>query len=181
MRLLIVTGLPATGKSTLATELAARYRLPLLAKDIFKESLLGAAGAVDAARSRKLSDISFDMLFAQLGQLAGGRMDAVLEGNFRAGQHEAVFSTLTAARIVQILCRVDEEERRRRIAARVGDPARHPGHGDAHATRDAGNDSFLELPGERLLFATNAAATSRDELLQQLDRWWHSAGTRQPA
>ena len=172
MRLIIVSGLPATGKTTLARALAARYRLPLLAKDVIKETLLEASGSVDAVSSRRLSDASFNMLFAELRQLAAADIDVVLEGNFRAGQHEAALRALPPARIAQILCRVEETERLRRIGARAEDPARHPGHGDAHAARDASNDSFLQLDGERLLLDTNAASTELDALLQRLDQWW---------
>ena len=48
-RLLLVTGLPATGKTTLARLLARRFTAPLLAKDVIKEPLLDVLGAADAA------------------------------------------------------------------------------------------------------------------------------------
>ena len=180
MRLLIVTGLPATGKSTLARQLAARYRLPLLAKDIIKETLLDATSAVDAARSRQLSDQSFNLLFTELHQLAAAGIDAVVEGNFRSGRHEAALRALPpAARIAQVLCRVEETERLRRIGARAGDPARHPGHGDAQAARDASNDDFLDLPGERLVFGSSGEGDrARPALFAQLDAWWQADGVR---
>ena len=172
MRLILVSGLPASGKTTLARLLAARYRLPLLAKDAIKETLLDAAGTVDAARSRALSDLSFRLLFAQLRQLADAGIDTVVEGNFRAGEHEGPLRALPATRIVQILCRVGEATRLQRIAARAGDAARHPGHGDARAARDASNDSFLDLPGERLL--PDCADAQHCALLRQLDQWMES-------
>lgn len=173
MRLLIVTGLPATGKSTLAQQLAARYRLPLLAKDVIKEALFDAAGSADPRRSRKLSDASFNMMFAELRQLAAADVDVILEGNFRAGQHEPSLRALPAPRIAQILCRVDEAERLRRISARSGDPARHPGHGDAHVEPDTSNDNFLDLPGERLVLNTGTASIDADEIARRVDVWWN--------
>jgi adenylate kinase family enzyme len=39
-RLIIITGLPGTGKTTLARDLAKRYGLPLLSKDTIKERLM---------------------------------------------------------------------------------------------------------------------------------------------
>jgi predicted kinase len=178
LRLLIVTGLPATGKTTLATALASRYQLPLLAKDRIKESLLSAAAAADATQSRRLSDLSFARLFTEYRQLALAGSDVILEGNFRSGRHESALGAQAAARIAQVLCRVDETERRRRIAARAHDPARHRGHGDALAARDASNDSFLELPGERLLFDGGDAHGAGEALLLQLDRWWNEPAAR---
>ncbi|HTQ37112.1 MAG TPA: AAA family ATPase [Steroidobacteraceae bacterium] len=178
VRLLIVTGLPGTGKTTLARLLAARCRLPLLTKDAIKEQLLDEAGMVDAARSRALSDLAFRLLFTQLRQLADAGIDALAEGNFRAGEHEPPLRALPVARIAQILCRVGEEERLRRIAARAVDPMRHPGHGDARATRAADTDSFLDLPGERLLVDTGGAAAEQPGLLRQVDQWM--AATRRP-
>jgi predicted kinase len=84
-RLIVVTGLPATGKTTLARELASRLRVPLLAKDAIKEPLLSTLGASDRAQSRRLSDASFAVLFTMAHELAAAGIDAIIEGNFRPG------------------------------------------------------------------------------------------------
>lgn len=173
MRLLLITGLPGTGKTTLARTLAARYHVPLLAKDLIKEPLLDALGAGDAAHSRALSDISFRVLFALAHEAARAGVDVILEGNFRAGEHEQPLRGLDTARFVQVLCRIDEGRRRARLAARARGTARHPGHGDRHAVRDASNDAFLELPGERHLSGGgDADDLNQPALLAALDRWW---------
>jgi len=172
MRIILVTGLPATGKTTLARALAARYGAPLLAKDLVKEWLMDSIGPVDAARSRQLSDMSFTMLFAQLAETANAGVDAILDGNFRAGQHEAALRDLADVRIAQVICRLDEVTRQQRIAMRAGDPARHAGHGEARAGIDPSNDCFLDLAGPQLTHAGDADAAALQALLQQLDQWW---------
>lgn len=154
---LIVTGLPATGKTRLARKFAGEHGWPLLAKDTVKEWLFDHLGTGDAAWSRALSDASFTIMFALARELLAAQTSFVLEGNFRPGQHEAPLRAALqagaqdAARCVQVLCRVDEVERRRRLDARAADPARHPGHATAavgSATR--GVDGFLDLPCARL-------------------------------
>jgi hypothetical protein len=56
----LVTGLPASGKSTLAKAPAAELRLPLLGKDPVKETLadvLGAGGPSDVEWSSRLGPV----------------------------------------------------------------------------------------------------------------------------
>ena len=50
--LVVVTGMPSSGKTTVAEGLAARLALPLIAKDEIKESLYESLGARDVAASR---------------------------------------------------------------------------------------------------------------------------------
>ncbi len=159
--LIVITGLPATGKSTLARELSARLRVPWLGKDMIKEPLLDALGAGDRAHSRSLSDASFAVLFAVASQMIRHRATLILEGNFRPGEHEPAMAALLAAgvRLVQIECRLEESARIQRVRRRESDPRRHPGHRDADLLsadlRAAAG--FLDLPGRRIEFDSGAA------------------------
>jgi len=180
-RIILITGLPATGKTTLARTLAARYRLALVAKDLIKEPLLDVLGATDAAQSRRLSDASFAILFAIARELHAAGADMLLEGNFRPGEHEQVLRASlpvwtrghAEASFAQVLCKVDEAERVSRLSRRRDDPARHPGHRDndlALTAPLARSDAFLDLPGAQ--FARTGADDR--EVLAALDAWWNS-------
>jgi predicted kinase len=171
IHLIVVTGLPATGKTTLARALAGRHGALLLAKDTIKEPLLDVLGAADAAASRALSDASFAVLFAMARELVGSGCDLVLEGNFRPGQHEEPLRALFAPHIAcaQILCRVPESVRRARLIARAADPSRHAGHQDAElVAAESQADGFLELPGARFECTEGAPGPP-------LDQWWRDS------
>ena len=159
-RLIIITGLPGTGKTTLASMLAQRHGLPLVCKDTIKEPLMDVLGS--GVTSRALSDISFAVMFSMAQELLALGHSLILEGNFRSREHEApLLAALPPVRpaIIQVLCSADESERRSRLLQRAGDPARHPGHRDAGQLEPAPEcDSFLELPGERLSYRVGSAS-----------------------
>jgi predicted kinase len=175
--LVIVTGLPATGKSTLAVRLAVALGLPLIAKDTLKEALFDVLGTGDAGWSRRLSDASYAAMFAIAAvNLRAGR-SVLLEGNFRAGEHEAPILGCGARSIGQVLCAVPEPQRAARLARRTRERARHAGHLDHEAAATnpaaaaaAGGARFLDLPGLRLDYdGARAARGALDEVLRALE------------
>lgn len=80
--LIVVTGAPGSGKSTVAQPLAARLQLPLIAKDDIKEALWDYLGPGDRDRFLEYGRASYPLmlLIARLLLVAG--KSAVVEANF---------------------------------------------------------------------------------------------------
>lgn len=130
-RMLVISGLPATGKSTVAARLQARLRWPLLAKDAFKERLFDTLGAEDAGASRPLSLASYALMFDVARQLADARIDCILEGNFRWSQMHGAFEALyERVQFTQLWCSAPVPVIEQRLRQRAQSRSRHPAHPD---------------------------------------------------
>ena len=135
--LVLVGGAPASGKTTLATLLAASLGLPVLSKDLIKERLLDALGAADLARSRELGAASYGVLYAVVARLLDAGVGVIVESNFGRGRAEGELRPLAArARSVLVHCETTPVEIVRRYTARAARGERHPGHLDAAVLPD---------------------------------------------
>ena len=136
--LVLVSGAPASGKTTLAALLAADLGLPLLSKDLIKETLLDALGATpDLARSRELGAASYAVLYAVVARLLEAGTGAIVESNFTRGRSEGELRPLAArANAVLVHCETMPVEVVRRYTERAGRAGRHPGHLDAAVLPD---------------------------------------------
>ena len=123
-RFVVVSGPPASGKSTLAPGLAVALGLPLLAKDTIKDALMEVLGAPDIGASRLLGRASVRALLAVARQCPGG---AVLESVWHRSQAGPELAALDGA-VVEVFCRCDGGVVRDRFRARAG--TRAAGHFD---------------------------------------------------
>ncbi len=124
-QIVLVSGPPGAGKSTLAVPLAAQLGFPLLTKDTIKEAVWDALDPTpgDLAWSRRVGGAAMNVLWA----LAAYCPQAVLEANFRPhSTYERARLDGLEARIVEIYCSCSPDEAQRRFAERG--PSRHPTH-----------------------------------------------------
>jgi predicted kinase len=175
-QLLLLTGAPASGKSTLAARLARRYGACVCSKDEIKELLFDTLGAHDRRGSRALSDASFAVLFAFAARLLCAQRLLLLEGNFRPGEHESALAAALPAGVVefaQVLCQAGAATCLSRLAARAGDPSRHPGHRDRELDPATARASgFLDLTGPRWYFDSDGPGEAAGvALCRDMDRW----------
>ena len=130
---LVISGPPASGKTTLARRLAADLALPCFTKDDVKEILFDRLGAGDRAWSQRLGVAALVLLYHLMEvEMAAGR-SFLVEANFRPEFANARIGALLdryAFHPVQIQCRADGPTLLARFVARAGAPDRHPGHRD---------------------------------------------------
>ena len=131
--LVVVSGAPGSGKTTLATRLSEELGLTLLAKDHIKEALADAVGHPDdVAGSQRLGRAAYAATFTLAAEsLAAGR-GVVLESNFRRGASEpeiAALGTGGDARLVH--CAAPPDVVVRRYQSRFAAGERHAVHLDS--------------------------------------------------
>lgn len=129
--LVIVSGAPASGKTTLATLLAAELHLPLLTKDGIKERLADVLGVSDLQASMRLGEAAYAVLYAVLGRVLAGGPGSIVESNFRRDQSETELRPFLAdaeARLIH--CQAAPDLLAERYATRIGAPGRHSAHRD---------------------------------------------------
>lgn len=129
--LVVVSGAPASGKTTLARLLGRSFGVLVLEKDALKEALSEAVGhPSDVADSTRLGSASYAALFALARGLLADEVGVILESNFRRGLSEAELAPVAAlASSVHLLhCTAPEDL----VAERYRSRNRHPAHLDDH-------------------------------------------------
>jgi len=144
--IIIVTGKPAAGKSTLAKWLSQELKLPLVSKDSIREELFDRLGWKDRKWAQELGKASIDMMFYfARAELEVGH-SIIMDNSFHPPVSNLRFQALKEqyrAESIQIICDADREALFQRFRARADSGGRHPGHGD----QDVLEELYANLAG----------------------------------
>jgi hypothetical protein len=126
----VVSGPPASGKSTLAPAVAHELRLPLIAKDTIKDALMTVLPVPDVEASRQIGRGAVKSMLAVAAESPVG---AVIESNFYRSVAVDDLGRLPGV-VVEVFCRCGPDVARDRYRDRAG--TRHAGHFDGVRSAD---------------------------------------------
>ena len=161
MYCILLAGMPATGKSTMAKVLSKRLKLPAISKDSIKELLFDNVGFQSRAEKVNLGIASMEIMYYTAGQLMKAGQPFILENNFESSekgmknlvekyQYSALTLTLTG----------DYKVIYQRFLERESSPDRHRGH--------VVNDCYPEEKDNHLRIS-NAKTISCEDLVRGLE------------
>ena len=134
MNLIIVNGLPATGKTFLAAELSNLLNLPCLHKDVIKEFVFDLLTTNDRNWSRQVGMASMDFLHAITEAAIENDVSMIVESAFYKEISEKKFYKVFSSgkvNCIEIYCKTSSEVRRKRFIERNESGSRHQGHLDS--------------------------------------------------
>lgn len=170
-RAVLVNGVPATGKSSIARAIGAHLRLPVLSLDRIKEALFDELGDGNGDREfgRSLGRASMQAIWSIVADFPP-ESAVVIEAWFRMPPHDAVLRGLERAGIerwVEVWCHASADVLVERYTART----RHPGHPPASYAAELAQLAGIAQPiaTQRILSVDTSDFASVD--LDGIARW----------
>lgn len=178
--ILVFTGLPGTGKTTLSRAVADALGITLIAKDDIKEIMFDNIGWSDKAFSAKLARATFGIMEHITDQHLKNGVSIALESNYSPKLANKIFQNWQnkySCNIVQIVCQTEVDVLARRHLERQ-QTNRHPGHIDTGSVEtyklkfservENGEDQPLDINGPVLVVDTTDFSTVNT---QEVTKW----------
>ena len=148
MYCILVTGMPAAGKSTMAEVLSGRLKLPVISKDTIKELLFDNVGFQSREEKVKLGIASMEIMYYVAGQLMKAGQPFILENNFEYSSEHGIKNLLEKYQYpaLTITLTGDYKVIYQRFLKRESSPDRHRGHvvNDCYPERKEYNPEILK-------------------------------------
>lgn len=128
--LILLAGLPASGKSHFARYLTERLGYPVIDKDAIKEVLFDDVGFQSREEKVKLGVAAMDLMYSQADTLLGLGHSVILDNNFENVSLPGVRKLMEKHRPNTVTVRFEGDPKAvyQRFVRRDGDPSRHRGH-----------------------------------------------------
>lgn len=130
MYCILMAGMPASGKSTMAKAIAEKWKLPVISKDSIKEFLFDNIGFQSRTEKVNLGIASMEIMYYIAEQLMKAGQPFILENNFENSSECGIKTLLKKYQYsaLTITLTGDYKEIYRRFHERDISPDRHRGH-----------------------------------------------------
>lgn len=130
MELIIIAGMPASGKSTVAAKISKAFGYPILEKDAIKEELFDTIGFTNYAEKRRHDVAATAVLLRCMDALLEGGTSMICVNNFRPEAQPQVQEILFRhpCKCVTVFFSGDADEFYKRYVERDQKHLRHLGH-----------------------------------------------------
>ncbi len=166
-KLIVICGLPGSGKTTLAKAVANKLNIISLHKDSIKENLYEIEGLSTLEHSKLVGLRSFLLLMKLAEPQIANKIDLILESPFRHEQDQRQLTEWEEKYQIDlytIICQIPEIERK----ARFQDRSRHKAHHDHERefeTHDYPDNFYNNMPGQQIRVTTDKPI---EELLDEV-------------
>lgn len=194
MYCILITGIPASGKSTMAEYLSEALGIPSISKDIIKELMFDVIGFQSREEKVKLGIASMDIMYYMAEQLMKCRQPFILENNFENTSKEGLLAILKkySYQAVTVSLTGEYPAIYQRFLQRNESPDRHRGHvvNDHYPERERatpvkpvsyenfvagivnrGMDSFSANGPQLVVDTTDYSTVDKEALLHKILNW----------